>query len=204
MKTFDAGLIAKLLSETASFYLLVAMDLVASAHRITDMDIPYYYDGNAYTPADLTLGQMSSGAVMQVETLDFTVQNVDMQMASHFLNDDQRGRQAVVHFTCLDDNRVAIATPQLFRGLIADWRMDELAIRITLKNELVLWKKRTLRKARVMCRWPFKGTECGYSGAAGACDKTYARCAVLGNTANYGGFRWIGDMMEKEIQWGPK
>jgi len=204
MKTFDAPLITKLLSETAAFYLLVEMDLVTTTVRYTDMDVDWYYEGELYNPVDLSLGEMSSGSGMQVETMSFSIQNVDQQMASHFLNDNQLGRKVTIRFFCLDGNREVISTVQLFRGLIANWKMDELAIEVTLKNELVLWRKKTLRKSRVLCPWAFKGVECAYSGGSSSCNKTYERCKELGNTDNFGGFRWIADMMEKEIQWGPK
>jgi len=227
MRTFTPSIIARLLKETASFYFLLELDLVAATTYLTDMDIVYYYDGNPYQPSDMTIDTMNQGGGLQVETMDLTIQNVDQQMASHFLNDNQISRTATIRFACFDraatdlidelGNQVlddegeeilgpgsAIATLPLFRGLISNWSMDELAIRISLKTEMILWKKRTLRKSNVMCRWSFKGTECGYSGGSTTCDKTYARCAALVNTDNFGGFRYAAKMMETEVQWGPQ
>lgn len=41
----------------------------------------------------------------------------------------------------------------------------------------------------VMCQWrKFKDCRCAYSGAETSCDKSFARCKELGNTANFGGF----------------
>ena len=35
----------------------------------------------------------------------------------------------------------------------------------------------------------FKGLECGYAGATASCDRLYATCQGLGNSARYGGVR---------------
>lgn len=227
MRTFTDTIIQRLLRETAAFYFLIDLELASGTLYLTDMDIVYYYNDHAYQPEDMSVGEITGGSDMQVSTLDFTLQNVDQQMASYFLNDEQRGREVTIRFACFSGQEAAlidaaegeildesgenilgptpgIATLPLFRGLISNWRFDELDMEINLKNELVLWKKRTLRKSRVLCPWTFKGTECGYSGESSSCDKTYDRCAVLSNTDNFGGFRWVADMMEKEIQWGPQ
>ena len=79
-------------------------------------------------------------------------------------------------------------------------REDRATIRAL--NELVLWRKRPLRSASATCPWTFKGTERGYAGGAGWCDQSYARCSELGNTANFGGFRFLPALMEKQIWWG--
>jgi phage-related protein len=42
------------------------------------------------------------------------------------------------------------------------------------------------------CRWRFKGTECGYSGAATECNKGLAACRALSNSARFGGFPGVG------------
>lgn len=50
------------------------------------------------------------------------------------------------------------------------------------------WNKR-YPQARMIpsCRWVFKSAQCGYSGVAGTCDKTLARCRELANSARWGG-----------------
>jgi hypothetical protein len=44
--------------------------------------------------------------------------------------------------------------------------------------------------------------ECNYSGLQDWCDQTYARCLDLTNQNNFGGFRFLPYIMEKEIWWG--
>ncbi|GAI73202.1 unnamed protein product, partial [marine sediment metagenome] len=46
--------------------------------------------------------------------------------------------------------------------------------------------------------------ECGYGGGETWCDRTYARCVVLANSDNFGGFRWLPSIVDKEVFWGPQ
>lgn len=43
------------------------------------------------------------------------------------------------------------------------------------------------------CRFKFKSTLCGYTGAIASCDKSLSRCMQLGNSKRYGGFPAIGN-----------
>jgi hypothetical protein len=45
-------------------------------------------------------------------------------------------------------------------------------------------------------------TECAYLGDETWCDQSYARCVTLGNSDNFGGFRFLPSLMEKDIWWG--
>jgi hypothetical protein len=48
----------------------------------------------------------------------------------------------------------------------------------------------------------FKGLECGYTGSESKCDRSYARCESLNNTANFGGERWLPSIENANIWWG--
>lgn len=90
-----------------------------------------------------------------------------------------------------------------FRGEIGQWQFDESKVSMTLTNQFAQWNQKTLRMQSSSCSWPqFKGTECGYTGAATSCDRTYARCEQLSNTANFGGERWLPSIEDKEVWWG--
>jgi len=41
------------------------------------------------------------------------------------------------------------------------------------------------------CNWQFKSAECGYSGPATTCKRTYEDCKLHGNTARFGGFKGL-------------
>lgn len=91
----------------------------------------------------------------------------------------------------------------LFQGTIDGWNLDEEEVSFTIASELVKWNQRTLSRHSASCRWKeFKGTECAYAGAEIWCDRTYTRCVALGNQANFGGFRWLPSIVNKQIWWG--
>ena len=106
--------------------------------------------------------------------------------------------------TLTEASSVAIASSvELFEGLIDSWSMDEGKIHIEVASILSRWNRRTLSRHSPSCRWPvFKGTYCTYSGNGTWCDRTYKRCSALGNTANFGGFRWIPSIVDLKVWWG--
>lgn len=90
-----------------------------------------------------------------------------------------------------------------FEGGIDAWTIDGSQVKLAAKSEMARWTQRPLALHSVSCRWKdFKGIECGYSGAATWCDRTYTRCVELGNSDNFGGFRWLPSIMDKEFWWG--
>jgi hypothetical protein len=91
----------------------------------------------------------------------------------------------------------------VFEGIIDAWTIDDRILKVTAKSEMSKWTQRPLSLHSVSCRWKdFKGTECGYAGAATWCDRTYSRCETLVNTVNFGGFRWLPSIMDKVFWWG--
>jgi len=91
----------------------------------------------------------------------------------------------------------------LFNGQIDKWSLDESQLVMTIADMNVQWARKPLSRHPASCRWRvFKGPECGYTGSETWCDRSYARCSALGNTANFGGFRWLPSIMDKEIWWG--
>lgn len=104
-----------------------------------------------------------------------------------------------------------LTTQEFMRGILSSWELcDDNIAKITVKNELVLWSKKVLRTHTPTCPWVFWSggvavsghPECRYSGAETWCDQTYDRCLQLSNTDNFGGFRFIPSLIDKEIWWG--
>ena len=161
------------------------------------------YNSNKFEtmPFGVSTIKYSTGAAVDKVIID--IENVDLQMSAVFLNEDIMNKWGILWIGFFDSNNVIIDQPiEVFRGLVSTWKLSEPKASITLVNEFILWNKKTLRKHQSACRWPFKGTECKYAGAETWCDQSYARCTVLNNTDNFGGFRWLPDLMEREIYWG--
>ena len=91
----------------------------------------------------------------------------------------------------------------IFVGRISGWKvLRDKSVELTIVNEFMLWRKKTLRIAQSSCPWPFEGVECTYAGVEVWCDQTYERCFILNNKDSFGGFRFLPYIMEKTIWWG--
>ena len=175
----------------------------------TDADIDLWIttvSGGSNTKFDsipFSVGNVNYTAKASVDKLVIDVQNVDLIMSATLLNEDVMNKWGIVYIAFFDENNVLINYPiEVFRGLVSTWKLSEQKASITLVNEFIFWNKKVLRKHQDTCRWAFKGTECGYSGAETWCDNEYSRCLTLNNEDNFGGFRWLPDLSEKQIYWG--
>lgn len=177
--------------------------------RYTNCDVPLYkettvsgvYDKFSNMP--FVIGPINYSAKASVDKLRIEIQNVDLTMSAVILNEDVLNKWGKVWVAFLDnDNKIIDAPIKIFQGLVSTWELNELRGNITLVNEFIFWNKKTLRKHQSACRWQFKGLECTYSGTATSCDQSYPKCKILQNTDNFGGFRYLPDLMEQEIHWG--
>jgi len=100
-------------------------------------------------------------------------------------------------------NENAMPAITIFEGNLGNWWLDEEKISFTVTNQFSQWNQTTLNRHSPSCRWKkFKGIECGYEGSETWCNRTYARCQALDNTANFGGYRWLPSIVDKNVWWG--
>ena len=202
MRDLSALIKAALAAEEGAMFWFLEMQFDTYL-RYTNCDIDLYSSGNKFETMPFGITPVKYSAKSSVDKVTIDIQNVDLQMSAVFLNENIMNKWGILRIGFFDSNGIIIDQIfEVFRGLISTWRLSESKASITLDNEFILWNKKTLRKHQSACRWPFKGTECGYSGAETWCDQGYARCTALSNTDNFGGDRWLPDLMEKEIYWG--
>ena len=229
MKSYPAPLMALLSGERCRMFLLVSLGLPAtgvevafgedtlafgedtlvfggaslsSAIRKTDCDVDLTVAGLVFESSTIRIGEVMQNAGLSVDSLDLILSTVDQSMVQTVLSQDVRGYQATIDLVAIDDDFKVVGTAPLWRGVIDDWDMNEQEITITVLNELFLWSKKTLRKCQASCRWEFRGAECAYAGAETWCDQSYERCLALSNTDQFGGFRFLPAIMERDIYWG--
>lgn len=195
-------------AEQGKLFCLLELDFNTTL-RYTDCDVPLYKETTVsgvydeFVSMPFTIGNINYSAKASVDKLKIDIQNVDLTMSAVLLNEDTLNKWGTVWVAFLDDNNEVMDEPlQVFHGLVSTWEINEEKGSLTLTNEFVFWNKKTLRKHQASCRWQFKGLECGYSGTATSCDQSFARCTALANSDNYGGFRWLPALMEREIHWG--
>jgi hypothetical protein len=208
MKTFDAAISTELAKESFQPYWLLDI-ATTTPMRYTDLDLNTYHGGNLYVSRGMKIGNITSGATVSAEKVEIELDDADQVITAFLLNEDVRNKAASLYFGVIARTAVGLETQlsrhvqEVWRGFVSGWELaGEADCRITLTHEFVLWNKEPLRTQSSSCQWTFKGTECGYSGEAGWCDKSFDRCKKLSNSDNFGGFRFIPEIAEKEIWWG--
>jgi hypothetical protein len=201
VRNFDAGLAAELAKSAYRFFNAVEFQFTTPAYY-TDFQYPLYIGGNKYEPIGMKIGSIATAAIMSADKVTLEIDDTNLGISAILLNEDARNKAAVITFGAVGSDFQIIASAEMFRGFIDGWELKEPTAEITIVNEFILWRKKTLRTAQATCPWLFKGTECTYAGAETWCDRSYERCQTLSNDANFGGFRFLPSIMDKEIWWG--
>lgn len=161
--------------------------------RLTDHPTALTYKGASYTPAGLQIEGIAESPG-QFANFRATVSNID-GVAQGFLQDGEiLNRRHAVRLITVDQSGLTTgAAYGWFHALQASADRD----RVTLT--LGLWPLSAVsvprdRFLRTKCRWVFKSTECGYSGALTTCTKAYVStdgCSGRSNQPRYGGFPFL-------------
>lgn len=207
MRNVDSSILTALEGGELREFLLIEI-LVAPNFYFTDCDVPIAWNGNIYIPRGLSIGGVSYSLGNVVDSVRLAVDNLDDLMTSGFVGGSPQDESVNIRVVVLDSNYELFGSSAsdniiLFPGYVDDWRDKEGRLDITVVSAMSKWNKRTLRLQSSSCSWSvFKGTECQYSGAVTKCNRSYSTCTTLGNTANFGGERWLPSIESKEIVWG--
>jgi phage-related protein len=207
MRNIDTDIWNEIRKEEYMPFLMFVTTIDGETYRYTDCDVKLVLGGNVYTPKPFKISDVRYSSARILDSVDITFTNLDDVMASIFIEGNPKDADTTLSMVSLElDGRyqpIGDASLTLFEGKINSWDLDEESLEISISTPFSRWNQRTIQRHSSTCRWKvFKGTECGYSGDAADCDRTYARCTALGNTDNFGGFRWLPSIMDKEIWWG--
>lgn len=208
MLDIDPGIMAQLASGEIRGFSLFKTVIDGQELCYTECDVPIAFNGALYRPRPYQPGTVSYSLARIVDSAQLSIDNLDDQLTPYFEGGDPQGSPAILYFVCLDADYQLIGTyPDdhvvLFSGEIDDWRGPEGAMSLTMASDMVQWHQKTLALQSSSCRWRvFKGAECRYAGIETRCDRSYARCEAYGNTANFGGERWLPSIEGANIWWG--
>lgn len=202
MKTISTAINAQLEAEQFVYCYTVEIRFGAGTVYYTDADRPVHYNDIRYSPIPISFADIAYAAALSVDQVTVEFGNANLTMSAYLLGEDARNRTIIISHAVLNSAGTCLGLTNLFQGIIGEWEIAEDRATIRALNELVLWRKRPLRTASATCPWVFKGTECGYAGAGAWCDQSFSRCAELVNQANFGGFRFLPALMEKQVWWG--
>lgn len=215
MRSIDSGIQAQLENNELIPFALFEMYIDSTYYRYTNCDVPLVVDGDRFESRQFTVPdvQYSQGAVLEeisieMSHLDAGGQDQDeiSTLTSVFVGGSPQNEVAVLSLVVLDPSDFTVVGDTgfiIFKGNIGAWSISEDTLNISVVGILDQWSQRTLSNHPPSCRWRvFKGTECGYAGGETVCDRSYARCLELSNEDNFGGFRWLPSIINKQFWWG--
>lgn len=166
---------------------------------LTDADLPVVYGGNTYVP---TRSLVVSNVVWSSDGTDFVTANVEIgngDAAFGVIVSGFTGASRAPGITLysawfdLGQNVTVQAAWTLISGRCdaPTWDSEKVTFRIVPPADGTA-EKLPWRTFGTSCTHrKFKGGPCGYAGAATSCDRSFASCTTLGNTARFGGFRYL-------------
>lgn len=150
----------------------------------------------------------SKRRIVDKANISFSMIN-NPEILAAFAGGTPQGSKAILRLVIVDDDYSLVGDTSFifFEGEVDTWSMTEDNIKISLVSAMTKWSQKALRSHGSSCQWKvFKGitpdSPCMYTGSETWCDRTYKRCAQLNNTDNFGGFRWLPSIVDKEIWWG--
>jgi hypothetical protein len=173
-----------------------------------DSGVRYYstiditWNGIRYLPYVISRGGIKRFEGGEFDRATITFSNVDTAIAQLLATNEIEGRRIIIRKI---DQTVANDSIVLFNGLM-DRTGSITAETATIQARQLLGSIDHDAPARTFtayCPWNFKGFECGYAGVATECNKSWSRCSELGNTARYGGFRFMphsGAFQYKDVE----
>lgn len=153
------------------------------------------FNSETYLGAPLSHGEIKNDDNSAVNKLEIELSNVSLAISGIIGN---RGDVITNSFAVLTLVFLNVNTNELISGLqkiLYSGRCNNLALNfekatVDIETELGGYEKTApVIKYRPNCQVRrFKDCRCGYSGSESFCDRTFARCAQLGNTLNFRGF----------------
>ena len=207
--------IAQNILDALSEYELVVVHLFefydgSTNYYYTDADVPIYAETvsgtgyNIYSPRGFTFGSIMYSSSGIVDTCEINLDNLDNLMTSIFLDNAVQDTPAAIYLCVLDSNNDIVGNVALFSGSLDSFELDETQVKITITSIFNKWAQQANGTYSASCRWKvFKGVECQYGGAETTCDRSYERCTELTNTDNFGGFKYLPELEDLKIWWGP-
>lgn len=204
MRSIDPATLAELEAKTLRPFFILDLYIDGTHYRYTDCDVRLVVGGEIYEPRGAKLEPIRYSLGNVVDSMKIQIDNLDSALTAAFVSGTPQGDTVTLQLVLASNTKLAQpGEVTLFQGIIDGWNLDEESISFTVASELVQWTQRTLAKHSASCRWKaFKGTECAYAGVEAWCDRSYTRCVGLGNQANFGGFRWLPSIVDKELWWG--
>jgi hypothetical protein len=196
-------------SQLFPYFLYEFQDNGANWWKYTSLDVSQWFThsegpSGQFYPLGFEFESITYSVGNIVDDASMRIDNLDQIMSALFVGDVLQGNTARIYAGVLDPDGKELGTMKIFEGEIDSWELDETEMRLTLASLFTKWDAKSYGKHSSSCRWKvFRGVECQYAGDAVVCDRSYTRCDELTNTERFGGFRFLPELENKTIWWGP-
>lgn len=203
MRSLPAQLNTELLKEASFLTHLVEMHLSSTVYY-TDLDVDVIYQGHTYLSWGLSFSAAEYSLTPQIDKISVEFDNVNGEFSAFALGEEVRGKKCVIRLAALSAPATILAASTKFAGVIDSCSIDHQRAKFEVYNPWLFWKRKTPRRIhQATCPWPFKSAGlCQYTGSETWCDQSYDRCLALENMSNFGGFRFLPSLVNKQIWWG--
>lgn len=206
MRTLPQNLITELSggANEANFLVYIIDMETTTPKYLTNADQKIYYEGKVYEAWGINFGGAEYSISPTVDKVNVELDNVDETFSQMLQTSEMRGKRFLMRLAALDQNMSVLGTVIHFDGILDVARAKKKSFKIDIYNHMILWKKKVPRRThQPTCTWTFKdAVTCKYAGATTTCDKSWEECLSMGNSINFGGFRWLPSMADKQIWWG--
>ena len=203
MRSLPTDLALEIGKDFAFFCHVLKMEL-STAVYYTDLDMDVIWEGNTYLSRGLRFHNTSLNITAAIDRTSFEIDNTGLEFSSLVLSEDTRGRACTIHIAAIDKNGQVRAADTPFVGMLDSITVDNRKAVFDVYSHMILWKRKCpARIHQSSCPWIFKdAATCRYAGAELWCDHSYDRCVALSNSNNFGGFRFLPSLQNKQIWWG--
>jgi len=150
------------------------------------------FDGVTYTKFPITHDQITENTEGEIDTVNVQLSNISRLIEYYLQNYDLRGKKVsikMVYADALDDPDCYIEFSNYIDSYTSN--VKDVVFNLTSKFNILNLFIPTKLWMRDFCQWKFKSTQCGYSGAETACNRTWQRCQALANQRRFLGARAI-------------
>lgn len=202
MRTINTELLDQLKSNEYRIAILVVLQIGGTTKRYTTWSDDVWLDNEQYFPRGMKVGTVSYGSsnIVSGVSIDFDDVNRELLVALGELGVDDYPISIIM--AALDEYGIIIPDgyATIFSGTFSQWDYRPKTVSIKAVSIFSKFNRTTTRVFSSSCTIKvFKGSQCNYSGAETVCDRTYTQCSAFGNTANFQGFRWLPDLLNKRL-----
>lgn len=198
MRVLDAGFAAHINDEHIVTFTLCQIDGAAVTYRFTNAPLDLLWGGFLWSHIDFELQELVIDPDGELAT-SLTFENVSQTIQTIALVEDFQERVLTVWEVWADASSAIYGQDLLIYGSTdgckcSGWDTGNPVATIGVRSVHAISDNVAgpRQDYTVNCRYDeFKGPQCKYAGLVTACDRLYSTCLALGNTPNFGGFRYV-------------